>query len=248
MIDDQDVRPVGSPVVLVIDGGLHPDDEFLVGLTTEGFRILLASSGEEGLSALSTSCPDVVVVGSDIPDLSTHAMLRLLHEMEAAPILAMSVSDDENEVVLAFELGAVDFLSRPGRVRESTARIWSALRLLAGTRHSSLLPPEASTPGGASVVAAGPVEVDLRRREVRVRGHWVHARPKEIELLYLLVSESGSVVTRERAFDALWPHCGPRMGATLDAHIRRLRYVVEEDRSNPRHIVTVRGYGHRFDP
>lgn len=247
MIPSDDLHRPGSPVVLVIDGDHHGHDAFAAGLVSEGFRVLLARTGQEGLSVLSNNRPDAVVVSSELPDLSSHAMLRLLHEMEVAPVIAMSSSDDEDEAVLAFEMGAVDFLSRLGRVRETAARIWSALRSLPAAELTTAQ-RGMSGAGNRTVVAAGPVEVDLRRREVRIRGALVHARPKEIDLLGLLVSEKGAVVTRENASEVLWPKSAPKMAKTLDVHIRRLRYLVEEDHSHPRHIITVRGYGHRFDP
>ncbi len=238
-------NPVVPPVVLVIDAGRIANDQFVAGLASEGFRPLLSGTGEEGLALAANAEPDIVVVGAGLPDLSSFAVIRLFRELGRGPVIAMSFDDDENEAVLALETGAVDFLNHPGRVRECAARLWLALRGSPGGGPSSSV-TERVMPEG--LVAAGPVEVDLRRREVRVRGVPLHARPKEIELLGLLVSEAGYVVTRERAIGAIWPDGGAEKSKTLDVHVRRIRALVEADPSRPRHVITIRGYGHRFDP
>lgn len=241
----------GSPVVLVIDGSRPPGDRFLAGLSSEGFRILVAQTGEEGLDLYSSQRPDATVVSADLPDLSINAVLRLLHEVGASPVIALSDSDDEDEAILALEMGAVDVLSRPARVRESAARIWSAIR------NPPALPADAPQPiartNGSTrsprVLTAGPVEVDLLRREIRVRGVKVDARPKEIALLEILVAEAGHSVSRAQLLRALWPEQPESIAKSrLNVHIRRVRFLVENDVSRPEHVITLRGYGHRFDP
>lgn len=129
----------------------------------------------------SSQHPDAIVVSADLPDLSINAVLRLLHESGASPVIALSNSDDEDEAILSLEMGAVEVLnsSRPERVREGAARIWSAIWNPPATS------PEAPQPivqmngsvRSPNVLVAGPVEVDLVRRQIRVRGLKVDARP-----------------------------------------------------------------------
>lgn len=222
-------------------------DELVVGLAAEGFHILRARSGEEGVAMASSLDPAAVIVRSRLPDLSGLAVLRLLASTGERPVLFLSGSDDEDEVVLALEMGAADFLGHPLRIRECAARIWSAIRRFpihsVPVQHSIPAVP-ASPP---RIERAGPVEVNLTRREVTIRGHLVHARPKEIDLLALLVSNAGRVVSREQELQTVWTRKVDR-GDSLDVHIRRIRGMVEEDLHRPRHVITVRGYGHRFDP
>ena len=172
-----------APVVLVIDGSRSYEDGFVVGLGIEGFHVVLAGTGEEGLELASRTRPNVIIVSTLLPDLSSQAMLRRLHGMDVAPVIALSNSDDENEGVLALEMGAVDVLSRPSRVRESAARIWSAMRVPTDPSIRPILSPHDPSSGESNLVVAGPVEVDMWRREVRVRGETIHAAPKEIDLL-----------------------------------------------------------------
>jgi DNA-binding response OmpR family regulator len=232
--------------LLIIDD--HPPDvALLLGLAAEGFHVSISRSGEEGVAIATTHRPAAIIVHSELPDLSGLAVLRLLSSTGVAPVLFRSESDDEEEVVLALEMGAVDFLRHPIRVRECAARIWSAIR-----RGSQVTAPDIHRPtlrsAGRLIEKAGPVEVNLARREVSIRGHRVHARPKEIDLLALLVSNAGHVVSREEALSVVWSQHGAERGDSLDVHIRRIRSMVEEDLHRPRHIITVRGYGHRFDP
>lgn len=233
--------------LLIIDAG-RLEDELVAGLAAEGFHLSIASSGEEGVAMASTRTPAAVIVNSELPGLSGLAVLRLLSSTSAAPVLYLSGSDDEDEVILALEMGAADFLCFPIRVRECAARLWSAIRRSPmGLGLPIALPaPVAGSLHG--IQKAGPVEVDLSRREVFIRGERIHARPKEIELLALLVSNAGRVVSREQALRLVWADGGPDRGDSLDVHVRRLRRLVEEDFHQPRHIITVRGYGHRFDP
>jgi DNA-binding response OmpR family regulator len=241
----------GSPVVLVIDGNRSPHDEFLAELSSEGFRIVLAETGEEGLGVFSSQCPDATVVSTDLPDLSFGAVLRLLHELGARTVIALSGSDDESEAVLALEMGAVDVLGRPARAQESAARIWAAIRTPASPPpgpqgHITQVEPSTRS---HQVLTAGPVEVDLVRREVRVEGAKVDARPKEIALLELLVADAGRSISRGQLLKALWPEQPESIAnGRLDVHVRRVRFLVEKDVSRPEHVITLRGYGHRFDP
>jgi len=236
-----------DPVLLIIDGGHLVGDALVAGLETEGFHVLVAGTGEEGLSLCLGQHPDVVLVGTDLPDLPSRTVLRVLSEMERMPIIAMAHTDDEDEAVRALEMGAVDFLVPPMRVRECAARIRSALRI----RLIDAPPSRAALPTSpldwSRHLAAGPVHVDLDRREVTVRGLPVHTRPKELVLLALLVSRAERVVTREQAFAVVWPGSTER-DKSLDVYIRRLRRLVEPDFNRPRHIITLRGFGHRFDP
>ncbi len=242
-----DPDPGASPVILVIDGGSASDDGIVAGLSAEGFCLVLAATGEEGIRRCASEPPDAILVSAELPDLSCGAVLRLLHEAGAGPILVLSRSDDEGEAVLALEMGAVDVLNRPDRVRETAARIWSALRM-PSVPFGNVSPFRAGGVPRPELVSAGPVEVDLGRREVRVRGRAVDARPMDFALLELLVGEAGHSVSRGRILRLLWPGDADAAAKRLDVHIRRLRSLVEEDASKPRHIITLRGYGHRFDP
>ena len=236
-----------SNELLIIDPGQLGDD-FVAGLAAEGFRLTIAPSGEKGVAMAASGSPAAVIVNADLPGLSGLTVLRLLSSMSTAPVLFLSGNNDEDEVILALEMGAADFLSFPFRVRECAARVWSAIRRSTMGLTVPFLAPAADVDRPEGRVQAGPVDVDLWRREVFIRGERVHARPKEIDLLALLVANAGRVVPRTQTLGLVWAHDDPDRGDSLDVHIRRLRKMIEADFRNPRHIITVRGYGHRFDP
>jgi DNA-binding response OmpR family regulator len=236
-----------TPVLLVIDHGPLSTSGFIADIEQEGLRVEVASSAEEGIAMSVSAQPAAILVSSDIPDMSSHAALRLLAWAQRAPVMALCTTDDEDDVVLALEMGAVDVLTRPWRIRESAGRIWAAIRSARDQLDGPSDPLQESPTRSSPIVVAGPAEVDLARREIRIRGVTVHARPKEIDLLGLLVAHAGTAVPRERSLRTVWPNLADR-GKVLDVQIRRLRCLVEKDAYHPRHIITVKKYGHRFDP
>jgi two-component system response regulator RegX3 len=140
-------------------------------------------------------------------------------------------------VVLGLELGASDYVPKPFRLRELVARMRAVLRR---GSPSSAAPTE-------EVLHAGPVRLDTGRRLVTVNGETVDLSRKEFDLLALLMSHAGQVVTRERCIDRLWWDQDLADTRTLDTHMKRLRRKIEPDPANPRHLVTVRGVGFRFE-
>jgi two-component system response regulator RegX3 len=151
--------------------------------------------------------------------------------------------DDELDAVLALEAGAADHITKPPRPRELTARIRAVLRRV-GRQPSS--PTAADTPEG--VYTLGPVCIDVSLREAAVRGRSVELSRKEFDLLALLISEAGHVVTRKQCMERIWKDRAKRDSRTLDTHVKRLRKKVEINPGDPQHVLTVRGIGYRFKP
>jgi two-component system response regulator RegX3 len=158
------------------------------------------------------------------------------------PVIMVTVRDDELDAVLALEAGAADHVTKPPRPRELTARIRAVLRRVGRQPR-----PEApTTPAGAYTL--GPVCIDLSLRETMVRGQPVELSRKEFDLLALLISEAGHVVTRQQCMDRIWRDRKAGDSRTLDTHVKRLRKKVESNPADPAHILTVRGIGYRFKP
>jgi len=149
----------------------------------------------------------------------------------------VSARGSEVDVVVGLEVGAADYVSKPFRLRELVARMRAVLRRgeLRHVQHHEMPP-------------GGRVRLDPARREVSVEGRPVNLSRKELDLLALLVGQPGRVVTREECIDQLWWDQELADTRTLDTHVRRLRSKIELDPANPRHLVTVRGVGFRFDP
>ena len=159
------------------------------------------------------------------------------------PIIIVTAKDSEADKVAGLELGADDYVTKPFSVRELVSRVRANLRRVGGP--TSLRPTAESA---EEVVVAGPVQMDLGRHEVAVRGEEVSLPPKEFELLELLVRRQGRLLTRDLLIEEVW---GPDYYGdtrTLDVHVKRLRRKVELDPHRPVHLVTVRGLGYKFVP
>ena len=150
----------------------------------------------------------------------------------------------EIDTVVALEVGADDYVTKPYRLRELVARMRAVLRRApAGPRHR---PGRRHELGSDGTWESNGIKVDFDQRRVFVRGDEVHLRRKEFELLRLLVENSGRVLTRDVLIDRVWGTDYIGDTKTLDVHVKRLRSRIEEDPSNPVLITTVRGVGYRF--
>lgn len=236
-----------DPIVVLADADRSVDDPAINALAAEGFHLVLTTSGEEALQEFLAVKPDVVVVNSDLPDMSGLSVLLRIRSLGCVPVLVLSEAGDESEAVLALEMGARDYLRGFARIRETAARIRVALRTC---QHAGIpgLTAESELAHARGVLRSGPVAIDLGRREVFIQGKLVHTRPKEFELLSLLVLDAGYVLPKDRIFAHVWPEGEPRDHKTLYVHVRRLRAIVEEDPTRPVHILTIKRAGLRFEP
>ena len=207
------------------------------GLEAEGFEVVLARDGHEGIRLLTVTRPSLVLLDMFLPDQSGMAVFRRIEAISALPVIMVAAKDDEIDAVLSLEAGAADHVTKPFRLRELTARVRAVLRRV-------------ETPSAAgsmdNLFESGPVKIDVALREVTVRGVPAELSRKELDLLVLLVSEAGHVVTRTQCMDHLWRDRRLADSRTLDTHIKRVRKKIELDPAHPQHILTIRGIGYRF--
>jgi two-component system response regulator RegX3 len=206
------------------------------GLTREGFTVEAAGDGHEALRLFHRVHPDLVLLDVMLPDQSGIEICQQMRALKPVPIIMVTARDSEVDIVLGLELGASDYVAKPFRLRELVARMRAVLRR--GVAVSEL---------HEEVLSVGPVRLDAGRREVTVSEAPVDLSRKEFDLLALLMSHSGQVVTRDWCIDRLWWDQELTDTRTLDTHIKRLRRKIEPDPANPRHLVTVRGVGFRFE-
>jgi two-component system, OmpR family, response regulator RegX3 len=224
-------------MVLVVDDEESYRQALASGLAREGFAVEIAGDGHEALRLFHRVHPDIVLLDVMLPDQSGIELCQQMRALKPVPIIMVTARDSEVDVVLGLELGASDYVAKPFRLRELVARMRAVLRRGAAV-------PEHHE----EVLHVGPVRLDAGRREVAVDEMPVDLSRKEFDLLALLMSHSGQVVTREWCIDRLWWDQELTDTRTLDTHIKRLRRKVEPDPANPRHLVTVRGVGFRFEP
>jgi two-component system, OmpR family, response regulator RegX3 len=224
-------------MVLVVDDEESYRQALASGLAREGFAVEIAGDGHEALRLFHRVHPDIVLLDVMLPDQSGIELCQQMRALKPVPIIMVTARDSEVDVVLGLELGASDYVAKPFRLRELVARMRAVLRRGAAV-------PEHHE----EVLHVGPVRLDAGRREVAVDEMPVELSRKEFDLLALLMSHTGQVVTREWCIDRLWWDQELTDTRTLDTHIKRLRRKVEPDPANPRHLVTVRGVGFRFEP
>ena len=163
-------------------------------------------------------------------------MCRALRQRSNVPVIMLTAKDSEIDKVVGLEIGADDYVTKPYSSRELLARIRAVLRRLA--EPEDLLP---------ATIEAGPVRMDVERHIVTVSGEPTQLPLKEFELLEMLLRNTGRVLTRMQLIDRVWGSDYVGDTKTLDVHVKRLRAKIEPDPADPRHIVTVRGLGYKFE-
>jgi two-component system response regulator RegX3 len=206
-------------------------------LRKEGFEVVLADNGPAALEEFDRHGADLVLLDLMLPGLSGTEVCRAPRAKSSVPVIMLTAKDSEVDKVVGLELGADDYVTKPYSTRELLARIRAVLR-----RRGE---PEDLAP---ATVEAGPVRLDVDRHVVSVSGAEVTMPLKEFELLELLLRNAGRVLTRGQLIDRVWGSDYVGDTKTLDVHVKRLRAKVEPEPATPRHIVTVRGLGYKFEP
>ena len=221
-------------------------DALVVGLGHEGFTVHVARDGNTALRLFEQVDPDVVLLDQMLPGgVSGLDVCRSIRATSAIPIIMVTAKGTEIDTVVALEVGADDYVTKPFRMRELVARIHAVSRR---SPHQSEH-DEGSMAGEDGQIVAGEVTVDAVQRRVFVRDEEVKLRRKEFDLLGLLVENAGRVLTRDVLIDRVWGSDYIGDTKTLDVHIKRLRSQIELDPAEPTLITTVRGVGYRFaDP
>ena len=244
--------------VLIIEDEESYRQALASGLGHEGFDVVLASDGPDGIAQFGLHHPDIVLLDMLLPGMHGIDVCRKLRAASDIPILMVSAVDSELDVVLGLELGASGYVTKPFRLRELIARMHAILRRVPArapaTAHRPVPAPlpdtaaPADDPRGERLEEFGNVTVDYVRREVTVDGRAVHLSRKEFDLLATLLHPAQRVRSRDELIDLLWPDTYLTDTRTLDTHIHRLRSKLEPDPGDPVYIVTVRGVGFRIDP
>jgi len=222
-------------------------DALVVGLGHEGFTVHVARDGNTALRVFEQVDPDVVLLDQMLPGgVSGLDVCRSIRATSTIPIIMVTAKGTEIDTVVALEVGADDYVTKPFRMRELVARIHAVSRR---SPHQSEHDDGTTTNGEEGHIVAGEVTVDSVQRRVFVRDEEVKLRRKEFDLLGLLVENAGRVLTRDVLIDRVWGSDYIGDTKTLDVHIKRLRSQIERDPAEPTLITTVRGVGYRFaDP
>ncbi|HAZ22525.1 MAG TPA: DNA-binding response regulator [Firmicutes bacterium] len=222
--------------ILVIDDETALVESICFNLEREGFQTFSSYNGIDGLEAIQTVKPDLIVLDLMLPGLDGLEICRRVRKSEDIPIIMLTAKESEVDRILGLELGADDYVTKPFSMRELMARVKSVLRRFQVAAN------------GPDVLISGDVSLNKATREVTTRGTDVTLSVKEFDLLAMLMLNSGRVLTREILLDGVWGADFFGEPRTVDVHIRWLREKIEEDPANPKYIHTVRGVGYRFNP
>jgi DNA-binding response OmpR family regulator len=227
---------VEHPGVLVVDDEEIVRDVLTRYLEREGFRVDVAADGEAALDLAARCRPDIVILDLMLPKRDGFEVFRRIRDDGDVPILMLTAKSEEIDRVVGLELGADDYVTKPFSPREVVARIRAVLRR--GERSEN----------GDRVLMVGSLEIDRDRREVRRDGEPLDLTRKEFDLLEVLAAHPGVTFRRIDLLDRVWDSVWDGDSSTVTVHIRRLRSKIEDDPSDPRHVVTVWGVGYRFEP
>jgi len=222
-----------GPLLLVIEDEPQMLRFLRPALQGNGYRIVEAIDGANGIREAATRAPDVVLLDLGLPDMDGLAVTGRLREWSQVPIVVISARGREDDKVAALDAGADDYVTKPFGVRELLARLRAALRRGA---HGAAEP----------TLAIGDVEIDLDKRRVTKAGEAVHLTPIEYRLITELARNAGKVLTHTHLLRQVW---GP--GYTLQSHYLRvymtqLRRKLEDDPARPKFLVTEAGVGYRL--
>jgi DNA-binding response OmpR family regulator len=209
--------------------GLRDNFEF------EGYEVITASDGIEGLERALDESPDLVVLDVMMPRMSGLEVCKQLRAKRASlPIIMLTARGQEVDKVVGLELGADDYVTKPFSIRELLARVKSVLR------RTSVLPKDKEQHSFADV------EVDLRRCRVLRSGKALDISAKEFDLLKYFICHSGETLSRDRLLEDVWGYENYPTTRTVDTHLVRLRQKLEPDPEQPQYFLTVHGTGYRF--
>jgi two-component system KDP operon response regulator KdpE len=229
-------RASPAPLVLVVDDEPQVVRFLRATLPAQGYRVIEAANGNQGLVEASTRAPDLILLDLGLPDIDGVEVTRRLREWSRTPIIVLSARGQEDDKIQALDAGADDYLTKPFGTGELLARMRVALRNAA----------RAAGAEGEPVFTVGALNVDLGARRVFVGEEEIHLTRTEYNLLALLVKHAGKVLTHRQLLKEVW---GP--GSTGESHYLRvymgqLRHKLERDPARPRYLLTETGVGYRL--
>ncbi len=219
--------------ILVIDDEPQIQKLLKVSLGAHGYEMEEALNGEDGIKIAAMVKPDLLIIDLGLPDMDGKAVVATIRAWAQTPIIVLTARDQEREKIEALDAGADDYVTKPFSVGELMARMRVSLR-------------RAVSPEQEPVLQCGDLTIDLVQRRVNVAGREVKLTPTEYELLKILAQFRGRVVTHKYLLKAVWGNNYDEDTHYIRVYIGQLRRKIEENPTQPRHIVTESGIGYRM--
>lgn len=224
---------MNNPQILVIDDEVQIRKLLDITLRSNDYKVTEAATGKEGLSKAINTPPDLVLLDLGLPDVSGHEVLKELRQWFINPVVILSVQSSEEEIVLALDEGANDYLIKPFRTGELLARIRTALR-------------KSFQRANEPVIDCDDLQIDLASRIVKKDNVVVKLTSTEYELLALLAKNDSMVLTHKNILKLVWGPTYAKETQYLRVFVANLRKKIEVNPNQPKHIITEAGVGYRF--
>ena len=229
-----------TKTVLVIDDEQPIVEILKFNLSKEGYTVLEAYDGAQGLELALTQNPDLILLDVMLPKMDGFEVCRKIREKSSTPIIMLTAKEEEVDKVLGLELGADDYMTKPFSVRELTARVRANLR------RTTIDKSPSSSEGGA-VIVSGDLVINTERYEVKKRDKIIEITLREFELLKFLALQPEKIFTRENLLEKVWGYEYYGDVRTVDVTVRRIREKIEQNPSVPELLATKRGIGYYFN-
>jgi two-component system response regulator RegX3 len=222
--------------ILVVEDEQGLREPLVYLLKKEGYDVVEAADGEEAIREFRAQNPDLILLDLMLPKRSGNEVCQIIRQTSNVRIIMLTAKDSPIDKVVGLEIGADDYVTKPYETPELFARIKAVLR--------RGVEPQVEA---GNILEAGTVRMDVERHEVEVDGDRVQMPLKEFELLELLLENVNRVLTRGQIIDRVWGSDYFGDTKTLDVHVKRIRSKIEADPARPKHLVTVRGLGYKFE-
>jgi DNA-binding response OmpR family regulator len=225
----------GRKKILLVDDEAAIVQSLRYNLEKNGFVVTAAGDGRSAVALAASEEPDLVILDIMLPLLDGIEACKEIRKTSTVPIIMLTAKDQEFDKVLALELGADDYVTKPFSLGEIIARVKARLRR-----------QEVDLDQRDEAITIGDITIDRSRQRLVVRGEVVALAPKEFRLLHVLMENRGRIVTRQMLLEKVWGYDFEGEHQTISVHVRWLREKIEIDPNNPRHIITVRSRGYMF--
>ena len=212
-------------------------------LKQQGYDVLTAADGAAGLDAARSGKPDLVILDVMLPKMDGYEVCRILRRETTVPIMMLTAKTEETDRVVGLEVGADDYVTKPFSMRELMARVRAMLRRAEMMKTEAMSGAQAPAPR----LKAGDFEIDAARHKVSRGGVAVDLSRMEFALLEFLARNQGQVFSRDHLLEKVWGYDFAGDTRTVDVHMSWLRHKIEADPAHPKHLVTVRGVGYKFE-
>ncbi len=224
--------------ILIIEDEQHIVDIIKFNLQKEGYTILEAYDGAEGLSLALNKSPDLILLDVMLPKLDGFDVCKMVREKSSVPIIMLTAREEEVDKILGLELGADDYMTKPFSVRELSARIKANLRRSVADKSEVV---------ESGIITSGDLSINTERYEVKKNGQIIEITAREFNLLKFLAMQPDKIFSRETLLSSVWEYEYYGDVRTVDVTVRRLREKIEDDPSAPKYILTKRGVGYYFN-